>query len=444
MKTFRIGGIHPVDNKLGAELHSEVLPVPKQVCVMVSQHLGAPSKPIVQKGDRVKVGQLLTENTSYIGSNVHAPVSGVVSKIDMALDCTGYRHPAIFIDVEGDEWIETIDRSTDIKKEITATKEEIIAKVREMGVVGLGGAAFPTQIKLEVPKEKHVEFFIVNAVECEPFLTDDYRLMLEKPEECMIGIAIMQKVLGVKHAYIGIENNKKDVVKIFKELARNYPGIEIFPLQVKYPQGSEKQLIYALTKREVPSGKLPIDAGCIVNNISTCFAVYEAVQKNKPIVERMVTITGKKVKKPSNHWIRIGSPISMLIEAGGGMPENTGKIIIGGPMMGKAATSVDIPVMKNTSAVLLIPQEESIRKPATNCIRCAKCSEACPIGLEPHLVSALVRNENWERAEEERIMDCIECGCCLYTCPSYIPLLDLMRLGKMQVRQKIHQRSQTK
>ncbi|MCL2028151.1 MAG: electron transport complex subunit RsxC [Bacteroidales bacterium] len=434
MKTFKLGGVHPKEYKLRAEDPSVTLGLPQQGIVFVNQHLGAPSQCIVAKGDKVKVGQPLTKNENFIGSNVHSPFSGTVSKIDTFHDASGYRKEAIVIDVEGDEWLETIDRSEDIKRDITLSKEEIIAKVREMGIVGMGGACFPAHVKLMVPEGKTAEYLIINGVECEPYLTDDYRLMIESGEQCLIGVSALRKALGVKTAFIGIENNKPKAIAHLTKLAQTFEGIEVVPLQVKYPQGAEKQLIYAITGREVPSGKLPIDIGCIVSNVSTGYAVYEAVQKNKPLIDRMVTVTGLHVEKVSNFNVRIGTPISMLLEAAGGIPTNTGKIINGGPMMGKALFSLDTAVTKGTSALLLMDESDAHRGEEANCIRCSKCVQACPMGLEPYLLSALVENDNFERLENENVMDCIECGCCLYSCPSYRPLLDCLRVGKYTVR----------
>jgi electron transport complex protein RnfC len=434
MKTFKIGGVHPSEHKLNAEDSSITLDLPKQGIVFVSQHLGAPSETIVAKGEKVKVGQLLTKNDNFIGANVHSPFSGTISKIDTFYDATGYRKEALVIDVEGDEWLENIDRSEDIKREISLDKNEIIAKIKEMGIVGMGGACFPTHVKLMVPEGKTAEYLIINAVECEPYLTDDYRLMVERGEECLIGVAILKKALGVKTAYIGVENNKPKAIELLSKLAKKFDGIEVVGLVVKYPQGAEKQLIKAIANREVPSGKLPIDIGCVVCNICTAFAVYEAVQKNKPLIDRIVTVTGLSVEKVANFNVRLGTPISMLLDAVGGIPANTKKIINGGPMMGKALFSLDTAVTKGTSALLLMDENDAHRGETVNCIRCGKCVQACPMGLEPYLLAALVENENFERAETENIMDCMECGCCLFSCPSYRPLLDCLRVGKYTVR----------
>ncbi|MCD6661326.1 MAG: electron transport complex subunit RsxC [Lentimicrobium sp.] len=430
MKTFTLGGVHPEENKLSADKAIETLPLPGKVYVPVSQSLGAPSKVVVEKGAIVKTGQLIAKGESFISANVHSPVSGKVAKIDEVIDASGYKRQAVFIDVEGDEWDESIDRSPEIIREISAGRDTIVRKINEMGVVGLGGATFPSHVKLMVPDGKKAEYLLINGVECEPYLTSDHRLMLEKGEEMLIGIQILKKALGVNKAFIGIENNKPDAISHLKTLCIKFEGIEVVPLKVKYPQGGEKQLIKAVVNREVPSGKLPIEVGCVVNNVGTAFAVYEAIQKNKPLIERVVTVTGKSVSKPANFMVRIGTPVSTLIDQAGGLPDDTGKVISGGPMMGKALTSLDAPVVKGTSGILIMPENESRRAPQVNCIRCGRCITVCPMGLEPVLLAQLSENQLFERTEKERIMDCIECGSCHYTCPAGRPLLDYLRLGK--------------
>ncbi|PKP46151.1 MAG: electron transport complex subunit RsxC [Bacteroidetes bacterium HGW-Bacteroidetes-11] len=430
MKTFRIGGVHPEENKLSATAAIEVMALPQKVYIPISQSLGAPSKVVVEKGAIVKTGQLIAKGEAFISSNVHSSVSGKVARIDEILDTSGYKRPAVFIDVEGDEWEDGIDRNPDIVEEIKLSREDIVKRIHELGIVGLGGATFPSHVKLMVPDGKKAEYLLINGVECEPYLTADHRLMLEKGEEMLIGISILKKALGVSKAFIGIESNKPDAIEHLKRLCANHQGIDVIPLKVKYPQGGEKQLIKAVVNREVPSGKLPIEVGCVVNNVGTALAVYEAIQKNKPLIERIVTVTGKSVTKPSNFMVRIGTPVSTLIEAAGGLPENTGKVISGGPMMGKALTSLEAPVVKGTSGILIMPAEESKRTQVLNCIRCGRCITACPMGLEPVLLAQLSENLLFERAEAERIMDCIECGSCHYTCPAGRPLLDYLRLGK--------------
>jgi len=441
LKTFKLGGIHPAENKLSVCQAIEPLPLPEKVFIPVSQNLGAPSKVIVNKGDTVKAGKLIARGEAFISANVHSSVSGKVFRIDKVIDTSGYKREAVVIDVAGDEWEESIDRTDAIKREISLTQKEIIGKLKEMGIVGLGGATFPSHVKLMVPEGKKAEVLIINGVECEPYLTSDHRIMLEKAEEILIGARILMIGLGVKKAIIGIENNKKDAIDKISSLVSNYEGIKVQALKVKYPQGGEKQLIKALTNREVPSGRLPIEVGCVVNNVGTAFAVYEAVQKNKPLFERVVSVTGKSVTKPANFLVRIGTPISLLIDRAGGLPEDTGKIISGGPMMGKALTSLDTPVVKGSSGILLITEKEASRFQVQNCIRCGKCTTVCPMGLEPYLLSQLIKHEYYDRAESGRIMDCIECGSCHYACPSARPLLDYIRVGKNKVGQIIRNRA---
>ncbi|MDR1918468.1 MAG: electron transport complex subunit RsxC [Tannerellaceae bacterium] len=433
LRTFRIGGIHPPENKLSAGKKIITLAIPKQVVIPLGQHIGAPAQAVVKKGEAVKVGSLLAKSGGFVSANIHSSVSGKVNKIDEAIDASGYRRPAIYIDVEGDEWEEAIDRSETLKTACTLSPQEIIAKIAEAGIVGLGGATFPTQVKLSPPPGFQAEVLIINGVECEPYLTSDHSLMIEKGEQVLTGVSILMKAIGVSKAVIGIENNKPDAVVYFKDLVKRHPGIEVMPLKVQYPQGGEKQLIDALLRRQVKSGALPISVGAVVQNVGTAYAVYEAVQKNKPLIERVVTVTGKGVAKPSNFLTRIGTPIRELIEAAGGIPANTGKIIGGGPMMGKALLSADVPVSKGSSGVLIIPQEASERKPMRNCIRCSKCITVCPMGLNPTLLMNATEFTNWEIAEKNYIVDCIECGSCSFTCPANRPLLDYIRLGKGKV-----------
>lgn len=433
LKTFKIGGVHPEEGKLSANRPIEILPPPLKAFVPVGQSLGAPSTVIVEKGDIVRVGQLIAKGEAFISANIHSPVSGKVAKIDEITDHTGYRRKSIVIDVEGDTWLDTIDRGPDLLKQIHLDSGAIIKKIHEMGIVGMGGATFPSHVKLMVPEGKKAETLIINGVECEPYLTSDHRLMLEKGEEILVGTTLLMTALGIRKAVIGIESNKPDAIMNMEKLAANYPGISVVSLKVKYPQGAEKQLIKAVTGREVPSQKLPIEVGCVVNNVGTAFAVYEAVQKNKPLVERVVTVTGKSLKKPSNFLVRIGTPIQELIEQAGGLPEDTGKIISGGPMMGKALNSAEVPVMKGTSGILVIPEAESRRVPVMNCIRCGKCVSVCPMGLEPYLLERMVGLAEFEMAENNKVLDCMECGSCHYICPSGRPLLDYLRLGKNKV-----------
>lgn len=441
MKTFKIGGVHPPENKFAWNSPIEVLPPPRQVSIPLSQHLGVPAVPLVAKGDKVKTGQLIARGEAFISANIHSSVTGTVLKIDDVADTSGYRKKSIVINVEADEWDEGIDTGGELLTEISMEPGAIIKKVNEKGIVGLGGATFPSHVKLMVPKGKKAEVLIINGVECEPCLTADHRLMLEKCEEMLVGIRIQMKALGVERAIIGIESNKPDAIEKVSAAAKAWPGIEVVPLKVKYPQGAEKQLIKAVVNREVPSGKLPIEVGCVVHNVGTAFAVYEAVQKNKPLIDRVVTVMGKSLKKSSNFLVRIGTPVSALIEAAGGLPEDTGKVINGGPMMGKALNDLEVPVTKGTSGILVFTREEAHRKPLQNCIRCARCLTVCPMGLEPYLLSQLADKKRDEECEQERIMDCMECGSCLYICPSGRPLLDQIRVGKARTGKMIRERS---
>ena len=435
MKTFAMGGVHPHDNKISTEAVIEQFPVPDKVVVLMNQHLGAPATPVVAKGDKVKVGQLIGEAQTFMCANVHSPVSGTVSKIDVCKDPFGLAKPAIYIDVEGDEWMETIDRTPDIKRECNLEPKQIVDKLKEMGIVGLGGATFPAHIKYSVPDGKKAEYLIINAVECEPYLTSDHRVMLEHAEEICIGISILRKALGVPNAYVGIENNKPEPIRVMREMAAKFEGIIVEPLKLKYPQGAEKQLINAITGRRVPSAKLPIDVGCVVSNVGTTFAVYEAIQKNKPLIENILTVTGKKLPSQHNYQVRIGISYNDIIKHSiGELPETTGKVISGGPMMGKAMCNLDAPTVKGASSVLVIDESEAVRAKETNCIRCGKCMHACPMGLEPYLFSALVKNGRFEEAGAHNILDCIECGCCFFSCPANKPLLDEVRLGKNRYR----------
>lgn len=441
IKTFPTGGVHPPENKITASTPIKYLPVPDSVIIPVSQHIGAPAIPTVNKGESVKVGQVIAAGKGFVSANIHSSVSGKVNKVDYVVDSTGFKQTAVFIDVEGDEWLETIDRSSDIRKETGLAPEEIIKRCLDSGIVGLGGATFPSHVKLTVPSGKKCDVLIINGVECEPFLTSDHRLMLEKGEEVVAGIRILMKALRVEKAMIGIENNKPDAIANMKKLASEYENISVHPLKVKYPQGAEKQLIKALIKREVPSGRLPLDVGTVVHNVGTVFAVYEAVQKNKPLFERVVTVTGRSLSSPGNYFVRTGTPLRYLIAAAGGQPDSTGKIVNGGPMMGKAIVNTDVPVVKGMSGVILFDDRESIRKTVEPCIRCAKCVAVCPLGLEPYLLMTLSEKSMFERAEKERITDCMECGCCSFTCPANRPLLDYIRLGKSTVIKMIRERN---
>ena len=432
-KTFRIGGVHPHDNKISAEAAIEVFPAIETAYVSMAQHLGAPATPVVAVGDKVLVGQVIAEPSGFISGYVHSPVSGTVKKIEPRADIAGNLVPHIEITVEGDEWMENIDRTPDIIREIPYTAEEIIAKVKNAGIVGLGGASFPTHVKLAPPKDKKAECLILNGTECEPYLTSDDRIMRERPEEILLGGVIMMKALGVTRGYVGIEENKPAAIASMTAAAKAYPQIEVVTLKKRYPQGGEKQLIDAVIRRQVPSGGLPIETGAVVQNVGTSLADYEAVQKNKPLIDNVITVTGKCLPVQHNYKVRIGTPMSKILEVAGGVPEKAAKLISGGPMMGRAIANPDAATVKANGAILLLTDEETRRRPESNCIRCSKCASACPMGLEPWLLNKLGRAGLHAELEQERVYDCIECGCCSFTCPAGIPLLDVIRISKAEV-----------
>ncbi|NLP58867.1 electron transport complex subunit RsxC [Lutibacter sp. B1] len=434
LKTFPKGGIHPPENKLTSSKNIKRMPVPKVVYVPISQHIGIPSEIVVNVKDKVEIGQVIAKSGGFVSSNIHSPVAGTVTKLDKIIDTSGYKKQCIVIrtDVKNESNFEEIEYP--LKKEIELQPKEILQRINDFGIVGLGGATFPSHVKLNVKEGVKLDCLVINGVECEPYLTADHRLMLEKGEEILVGIKILMHALHIDKAIIGIENNKKDAIEIFKNLTSTEKGIQVAALQVKYPQGGEKQLVRALLKREVPKNGLPLDVGVIVHNVGTIFAIYQAIQHNKPLIERVVTVTGKKVENASNFWVKIGTPISDLITEVGGLPEGTRKIVNGGPMMGKAIKNTDVPVTKGTSGILVISEDEASRGEPKNCIRCGECVSVCPMGLEPHLLMNLTEKGFYEKASNEDIMTCIECGSCSYVCPSHRPLLDYIRFGKNIVK----------
>ena len=445
LHTFKIGGIHPEENKITAEMPTQMAELPKQAIFPLSQHIGAPAKPVVQRGDKVKVGTLLAEAGGFVSAPIYSSVSGTVAKIDEEFDATDYRKPVIIVNVEGDEWEENIDRGD--KLETLAdhpelTPEEIVSRVQAAGVTGMGGAGFPTHVKLCPPPTAKAECIIVNAVECEPYITSDYRLMMEHPDEIIVGLELLMKAAKVERGYIGIEENKPEAIKLLTEKTANDSRIEVIPLAQKYPQGGEKQLVDAVIHRQVPAPPaIPVNVGAIVQNVGTTFAVYEAVMKRKPLIERYTTVTGKQIKRPGNFLVRIGTPFSQLIEACGGMPEGDNKVLAGGPMMGKAVISLNTPVCKGTNSITVISGDEAHRKKVQPCIRCAKCVSVCPMGLEPYLIATLSAFKEYERAENEDIVSCIACGSCQYTCPSGRPILDNILQGKAVMMGMIRERT---
>lgn len=434
LKTFSMGGVHPEENKITAEVATVVAPLPQQAIFPLSQHIGAPAKPVVNRGDKVKVGTLIAEANGFVSAPIYSSVSGTVLKVDTAIDATGYRKPAIYINVEGDEWEESIDRSETLEtldKHPELTPEEIVNRIKVAGVTGMGGAGFPTFIKLCPPPTAKAECVILNGVECEPYITSDYRLMMEHADEILLGLDLLMKGAKVERGYIGIEDNKPEAIKLFEQKTANDPRIEIVALAKKYPQGGEKQLVDAVINRQVPAPPaIPVNVGAIVQNVGTAYAVYQAVMKHKPLFERYTTVTGKQLKNPGNFLVRMGTPMRELIDLCGGMPEGDNKVLAGGPMMGKSVVSTDVTVCKGTNSITILTDADAHRKAAQPCIRCGKCVSACPMGLEPYLLATLSSFKEWERLEAEQVTSCISCGSCQFTCPSHRPILDNILQGK--------------
>ncbi|MCM8820454.1 MAG: electron transport complex subunit RsxC [Candidatus Omnitrophica bacterium] len=426
------GGVKLVDFKeISKDKVTEDFPAPEKVIIPLSQHTGIPSKPVVKKGDTVLKGQLIGENAGFISSATHSSISGTVAGIENCSLPGGRISTAIIIENDGkDIPVEPVNRNwQDLKP------EEIISIVRDSGIVGMGGAAFPSAVKLTIPKGKKADYVILNGCECEPFLTADYRVIIEETDKVVEGLFIICKAIGVKKGYIGIESNKRDLVPLLREAITKFVSevvVEIKVLPEKYPQGSEKHLIKSVLNKEVPSGGLPVDVGCVVFNIQTALAIRDAVCEGIPLIERVLTVTGL-VRNPKNLRARIGTPVSKILEyCGVELKENT-KIVIGGPMMGIQIHTTDIPVIKGTSGILVLPQEflpENIQP----CIRCGKCIEVCPMRLVPAELGKYAENQKWERCNEFNVSDCIECGCCSYICPAKRPLVDLFKWAKVEIR----------
>ena len=435
--TFPIGGVHPDDAKLSRGCSIEVLPLPQTVYISMAQHLGAPAKPVVAPGDTVKAGQVIAEPGGFISAFVHSSVSGTVKSVAPRKDIAGNSVMHVEIAVEGDEWAEGIDLSDTIVTEIPQDRAAILDRIKACGVVGLGGATFPAHVKLNPAPGSVAECLIINGAECEPYLTSDFRIMLERPKEIVIGAAIMQKVLGDCKCVIGIEENKPEAVASIKAAVSElgYRNIEVISLKKKYPQGGEKQLIDAVMHRQVKSGGLPISVGAVVQNVATSLAVYEAVQKNKPLVTNVLTVTGDclPVERQHNYLFRIGMPLSYIAEYAGGVPEGAAKIISGGPMMGKAVANLDACTVKGSSSLLYLSEVATKRAEPSSCIRCGRCADACPMGLEPFFLFRLAKAGDMKQLEANAVQDCISCGCCQYSCPARIPLLDNINIAKGQV-----------
>ena len=429
--TFK-GGTHPGHNK-GATEKLEIFhaKAPEVVVIPMQQHIGAPCEPLVKANDYVKVGQKIGEAKGFVSSPVHSSVSGKVISVEHRLTSGGSDVLCVIIKNDMQETLFEDVKSKGNLDQLSA--EQIMNIIKEAGIVGMGGATFPTHVKLSPPPGRNVDTVILNGAECEPYLTSDHRLMIQRAEDVVFGLMAFMKVLNVDKGFIGIENNKPDALEAVYNAARGKEGIEVVALKTKYPQGAEKQLIHACTGREVPSGGLPADAGVVVNNVGTAAAVADAIKKGMPLIERIVTVTGKGINEPKNLLIKIGTSFREIIEQCGGFNGTPGKVIAGGPMMGIAQYSIDIPVIKGTSGILVLTEEEAKLPEASNCIRCGKCVTVCPINLMPVNISNYSLQDRFEQAEALNAMDCIECGSCSFVCPAKRPLVDSIRVAKREI-----------
>lgn len=429
-KTFR-GGVHPRESKEATSDKPIVeIPAPELVIVPLSQHTGAPSKPIVEKGDQVRLGQKIGEADGFISVPVHAPVSGKVKDIGEYPHPLGRMMPAIAIENDGlDQWVD-LSGWRDL---LAGSPGEIREAVKEAGIVGLGGAAFPTHVKLSPPEAKPVDTVILNGAECEPYLTADHRLMLESPHQIVEGLKVIMRVVGAGRGFIGIEQNKPDAIDLLTKTAEGEREIEVLGLEVKYPQGAEKQLIDAILGREVPCGGLPMDVGCLVQNVGTGFAIFEALKFGRPLVSRVLTLAGGAAREQGNFRVRIGTPFGHVIDNAGGASDTCRKIIMGGPMMGIAQQTDEVPVVKGTSGILLLSEEEIRFDPSGPCLRCGRCVDHCPMRLVPNEIARLVEKDKIDLADALGVLDCMECGVCAYVCPSKINHVHLMKAGKAEV-----------
>jgi len=433
MKLFTFkGGVHPSDNKVQTENEAiQTFDAPKMIHVALLQHIGAQLNALVKPGDRVLKGQKIADSEAFMSAPVHSPVSGQVKKIEFLPFPLSGKVNTIIIENDGKEELAEL---TTIKDWKTASKEDLLAMIREKGVVGVGGACFPTHIKLNPPKDVTIDTLVMNGAECEPYLNADNRLMLEDPKSIIEGVKIIMHVLGVKDAKIGIENNKPEAIASMIKASEGDNGIEICPLKTQYPQGGEKQLIKAILDREVPSGKLPSAVGVVVQNTATAALVYEGIVKGMPLIEKVVTISGKAIKRPMNLKVRIGTMFRDMLDYAGVERDEVDKLVMGGPMMGMAQHTEDVPVVKGTSGLLALTTAETNPCKSKNCILCGKCIGACPMGLEPLMYAKLAKFNQWEEMGKYKLMDCISCGSCAYICPANRPLTEAINIGKAKLR----------
>ncbi len=429
------GGVHPPENKdLTAHKPAVRAGLPKRAVIPISQHIGAPSKPLVVVGQEVKTGEKIADSGGFVSAPVHASVSGKVVAIGNFPHPLGMDVTSIVIESDGkDEWFPGIKETRDYN---LLGPEELRKMVQEAGIVGMGGATFPTHVKLSPPKEKPIDVVILNGAECEPYLTSDHRLMLDRSSEIIEGLKIIMKILGVKKGYVGIESNKPDAVEAMKKAAAGSPEIQVWALKVKYPQGAEKMLIKVITGRTVPAGGLPMDVGVVVQNVGTAAAVYDAVRYGRPLIERYVTVTGRGVKEPKNFIARIGMPFSQLLEEAGGLTDSAAKVIAGGPMMGMSQYTLDVPVIKGTSGITVLSKSEASVKPYGPCIRCARCIDACPMKLQPSIIGVFIEKGHFEDAKDYNVLDCFECGSCTFVCPANRPIVQWVKRAKKELLKK--------
>lgn len=428
--SFR-GGVYPPDKKSFTEdKEIQVCKVPNIVKIPLQQHIGAPCEALVKPGDKVKMGQKIGQPKGYVSAPVHSSVSGTVKAIEIVSLPNSHKSQTVVIENDGLDTLDDTLKPSDLQQ---LSADELKEIIMEAGIVGMGGASFPTHVKLSPPPEKEIHTIILNGSECEPYLTADSRLMMEYADDIVFGLKVIMKTLGVTKGYIGIEDNKPDAISMMTAAVANEPNIQIMSLRTKYPQGSEKHLIYALTRCQVPSGRLPIDVGTIVDNVSTAAAIARAVRYGEPSYQRVVTVTGNAVKEPQNLLVRVGTSLQDVVDFCGGLKEEPAKVICGGPMMGTAQHSLDVPVIKGTTGILLFTQAEAAIPESSNCIRCGRCVAVCPTRLMPFYISAQSINGNYEETDKLNAMDCIECGSCTFICPAKRPLMQHIRIAKKEI-----------